>query len=178
MSKPFVQGDGSGLCAMYSIINALSILFPRQVTPDIEEQMVGVLIDAYPGDVADLIKNGCERAEIDGMLHGAHRWTAEQKWPAWIWNSLHPVTGEPTAEFWEAVAVELMHPRTAVIVGFGADTEPQSRYEPHWSCVTRVTASFLFLKDSSDYHRVPRVDTGVRPAPRWAVEDCFILNRQ
>jgi hypothetical protein len=168
----------SGESGLQAITNALSALFPRQVTPEIEEEILDVLLDAFPGDVPDLVKNGCDRIDVDGMLHSIHRWTVENQWPAWVWNSLHPVTGEPTEEFWEAVAVELTCPRTAAVIGFGADTEPKSRYKPHWTCVTRVTANFVFCKGSSLYPRVPRVDTGVRPAKRWAIEHCFILNRQ
>lgn len=178
MKKPFEQGSGSGLCAVYAIINALSLMFPRHVSSEVEEELLAALTDAYPGDVRDLIKEGCERPEMESMLHGISRWTAERKWPDWTWRALHPVQGESTAEFWDAVRAELEAPRTAAVVGFGEDTEKPSRYEPHWTCVTRVMDHFIFLRDSADYKRIPRHDTGVRPAPRWAIEDAFILCRE
>lgn len=174
---PASQGSLDGTCAVYAIINALSIVLPRQVTPTAEEQMLAALVDAYPGDVAALVKDGCERPEVDALLHGVLQWAKRQKWPAWEWRSLHPVVGEPTAEFLDAMRAELETPRSAALVGFGEDTKRGTRYEPHWSCVTRLSDQFIWLKDSSSYRRVPLADVGVRPAPRWAIEDCFILSR-
>lgn len=178
ISKPFEQGTGSGLCAVYAIINALGLMFPRQVTLGVEEELLAALTDAYPGDARDLIKDGCERPEVEAMLHGISRWTQERKWPAWTWRSLHPVHGESTAEFWDAVRAELEAPRTAALVGFGEDTEKKSRYEAHWTCVTRVMDHFIWLRDSAEYKRIARHETGVRPEPRWAIEDTFILSRE
>ena len=66
---------------------------------------------------------------------------------------------------------------TAVIIGLGEDTDPDSRYGGHWTCVERITKRMVYLCDSDVYRRIPRTDTGIRPEPRWAIEDCFILSR-
>ena len=51
------------------------------------------------------------------------------------------------------------------------------RSEPHWTCVERVTPRMLFLRDSDEYTRIPRAETGVRPEDGWEIEDCYILTR-
>jgi hypothetical protein len=175
--RPAKQGDHNGLCAIYAIVNALGVIQPRYMTEEMEEPLIGALIDCYPGDVASLIKDGCERPEMDTLLKGAQEWTDELDWAVWSSHALHPVHGETASEFWDAVAAELSPRRTIAIVGFNEDSESPSRYEPHWTCVERISPFYLFLRDSSDYVRVPRRDTGVRPEPRWAIEDCYIISR-
>ena len=176
LRKPYEQGAGSGLCAAYAIINALSLLFPRLLTSDVEEKLLPVLADAS-GDAGTLLKEGAERPQVSRMLAGVYAWTQEQGWPFWEVRELHPIPGEPSADFWDALAVELEVPRTAAVLGLGKDTE-RSSYEEHYTCVVRVTKSFIFLRDSAKYgSRLPRKDFGIRPEPRWSLEDCWVLTR-
>src|SRR5829696_965115 len=35
----------------------------------------------------------------------------------------------------------------------------------------------LDLRDSDEYTRIPRAETGVRPEDGWEIEDCYILER-
>ena len=176
--KPFLQGLGNGLCSVYAVLNAMAIVFPARMTDAMQEELVGVVSDAFPGDAKSLIRDGAERPEIVSMLNGLARWTQEQDWPHWHYHDLHPIRGEPSEEFWDAVRAELVIPNTAAVVGFGADSRAGTRYEPHWTCVRRVADTFIELRDSTEYKRVPRRDTGVRPEPRWAVEDCFVIARE
>lgn len=178
MLRPAKQGDHNGLCAIYAIVNALGVIQPRYMTEEMEEPLIAALIDCYPDDVGSLIKDGCERSEMDTMLRGAQEWTDKRDWAAWSSHALHPTRNEPRDEFWDAVAAELSPRQAVALVGFGEDNRgPASRYEPHWTCVERISPSYLFLRDSSEYVRVPKRDTGVRPEPGWAVEDCYILSR-
>lgn len=177
MFKPAKQGDHNGLCAIYAIINALAVIQPRHMTEEMEEPLMAALIDSYPGDVADLIKDGCERPEMDALLKGAQEWTEKRDWAAWNSYALHPVQGESRDEFWEAVEAELVLRKSVALVGFNKDNRGPSRYEPHWTCVERISPSYLFLRDSTEYARVPKRDTAVRPEAGWAIEDCYILYR-
>ena len=43
--------------------------------------------------------------------------------------------------------------------------------------VERVTERMLFLRDSDEYTRIPRAETGIRPEDGWEIEDCYILRR-
>ena len=63
------------------------------------------------------------------------------------------------------------------LVGFGDYHKESTFYEPHWTCVERVTPRMLFLRDSDEYTRIPRAETGVRPEDGWEIEDCYILER-
>jgi hypothetical protein len=172
------QGDHNGLCAIYAIVNALGAIQPRYMTEEMEDPVIAALIDCYPGDVADLIKDGCERPEMDVLLKGAQEWTDKREWAVWGTHTLHPVQGESREEFWDAVAAELVQRHSIALLGFGSDNRgPVSRYEPHWTCVERISPSYLFLRDSSEYARVPKRDTAVRPEYGWAIEDCYILSR-
>ena len=62
-------------------------------------------------------------------------------------------------------------------LGFGDYHKESIFYEPHWTCVERVTPHMLFLRDSDEYTRIPRAETGVRPEDGWEIEDCYILER-
>lgn len=177
MRKPFHQGSGDGLCSAYGLINALSLVFPRQITNETEEKMIGAIARAYPGDAADLIANGCERPEVDVMIAGIQSWTQSRGWHEWEAHSLHPEPNERAAEFMDALQVELEVPYAAALVGFGAPNRGGTRYEPHYTCVSRVTDTFLHLKDSDIYKRVPRKDVGLGKRGVWPIEDCWILSR-
>jgi hypothetical protein len=72
----------------------------------------------------------------------------------------------------------LAHGQGAIaLVGFGDYHHESTFYEPHWTCVERVTERMLFLRDSDEYTRIPRAETGIRPEDGWEVEDCYILTR-
>ncbi len=173
----FEQGRFSGLCGAYAIMNALALLFPRKIDDETGEGLFAAVLEAYPGPVRDLVIDGSERPEMEPMLNGALAWTREQGWPAWDWEAAHPAPGETAEAFWTRMHAKLAEGRAAAIVGFGEDDQPDSRYEPHWTCVEEVGPRTIHLKDSSIYRRVLRSETGVRPEPRWAIEDTFALKR-
>jgi hypothetical protein len=175
--RPVKQGSHNGLCAVYAVINALAFIQPRYMTQEMEEPLMGTLLDCYPGDVADFIKSGCERSQMDILLKGVQDWTDSHDWAVWGSHALHPVHGETREDFWDAVAADIAPRQSIALVGFGGDNRGPSRYEPHWTCVERISPSYIFLRDSSDYVRIPKRDTGVRPEYGWAIEDCYILFR-
>ncbi|AWN42737.1 hypothetical protein DK389_22305 [Methylobacterium durans] len=41
----------------------------------------------------------------------------------------------------------------------------------------RITDYEVYLRNSDGFRRIPHADTGIRPEPRWAIEDCYILSR-
>jgi len=173
----FEQGRFSGLCGVYAIINALALLFPRRIDDEIGEGLFAAVLEAYPGAVRDLIIEGCERPEMGPMIDGALAWTRAKGWPAWHYDAAHPVPGETADAFWTRMRAQLVGGRAAVIVGFDEDDRPGSRYEPHWTGVEEVGRRTIYLQDSSIYRRVLRSETGLRPEPRWAIEDAFVLRR-
>ena len=191
----FRQHD-EGLCGLYTIVNALSALFPEHMTHVKGAVLVSRLAEAVPGDMRSIIREGTDRAQMDVMLATARSWTGEQGWPPWECRPMHPTHGEHSHALWEAVGAELerkrprkkrgrsaapaLHPAQDAIalVGFGDYHKESTFYEPHWTCVERVTPRLLFLRDSDEYSRIPRAETGVRPEDGWEIEDCFILERR
>ena len=67
--------NGGSVRSCCSIVNALAVILPDQVTPDTECDLLGVLVDAYPGDVRELIRGQCKRHEVDLML-----WWRRNEW--------------------------------------------------------------------------------------------------
>jgi hypothetical protein len=207
----FRQHD-EGLCGLYTIVNALSVLFPEHMTHVGGAVLVSRLAEAVPGDMRSIIQEGTDRVQMDAMLKAARAWTDEHGWPAWECRPMHPVHGEHSHVLWEAVCAELggnsgrkkKHGRSAAadglmsaidrsavahlpglahgqsaiaLVGFGDYHKESTFYEPHWTCVERVTERLLFLRDSDEYTRIPRAETGIRPEDGWEIEDCYVLKR-
>ena len=194
----FRQQD-EGLCGLYTIVNALSALFPEHMTHLKGAVLVSRLADAVPGDMRSIIAEGTDRAQMNVMLAAARAWSDAEDFPPWDCRAMHPRHGEHSHALWEAVAAALAGPsgkegrkkrgrgsadipghapRPAIaLVGFGDYHKESTYYEPHWTCVERVTERLLFLRDSDEYTRIPRAETGIRPEDGWEIEDCFILSR-
>jgi hypothetical protein len=192
----FRQHD-EGLCGLYTIVNALSALFPERMTHVGGAVLVSRLAEAVPGDLRSIVREGTDRGQMEVMLAAAREWTGEQGWPAWSCRAMHPAHGEHSHPFWEAVcaalapkaakkkrgrsaAAPVLHPPQDAIalVGFGDYHHESTYYEPHWTCVERVAPRTLTLRDSDEYTRIPRAETGIRPEDGWEIEDCFILSRR
>jgi hypothetical protein len=192
----FRQHD-EGLCGLYTIVNALSALFPEHMTHVKGAVLVSRLAEAVPGDMRSVIQEGTDREQMDVMLEAARAWTDEQGWPGWTCRPMHPGHGEHAHKLWDAVCSalhggagkkkrgrrieslpHLPHGQNAIaLIGFGDYHHESTFYEPHWTCVERVTERMLFLRDSDEYTRIPRAETGIRPEDGWEIEDCYILRR-
>lgn len=192
----FRQHD-EGLCGLYTIVNALAALMPEHMTHVKGAVLVSRLAEAVPGDLRSIVQEGTDRAQMEVMLAAARAWTDEQRWPPWSCRPMHPKHGEHSHGLWEAVGAALekqrprkkrgrraagpaaLHPPRAAIalVGFGDYHRESTYYEPHWTCVERVTPRLLFLRDSDEYTRIPRAETGIRPEDGWEIEDCFLIER-
>jgi len=167
-----------GLCGFYTIVNALSLLFPDLVSTTNAAVLVARMAGELPTDINLVIQEGTDRAQMETMLPSARRWTEEQGWPAWDWRGAHPESGDRAQAFWDRLAREVEGRQDiALIVGFGDDDAPNTRYEPHWTCVRLIGPTTLTLRDSTEYGRVRRSETGIRPEHGWEIEDCFVLER-
>jgi hypothetical protein len=172
----FRQHD-EGLCGLYTIVNALSALVPEHMTHVKGAVLVSRLAEAVPGDIAEIVREGTDRLQMQVMLDAARTWTGEQGWPDWTCRTMHPVHGDHSHAFWNGVAAALKDRTAIALVGFGDYHKESTYYEPHWTCVERVAPLTIFLRDSDEYTRIPRAKTGIRPEDGWEIEDCFILER-
>lgn len=174
----YQQMRGSGLCGPASIINAVHVLYPRRLGEEDEGNLLNALLAAVPGDVRDLIADGCDRDVMARMLDAASGWVANQAWPALTWEAAHPKRGVPSGEFLDRLGFKLRLCQCAAIVGFGEDTRESTAYEPHWTCIEAIKPRTIDLRDSCSYGRVPRRDVGIRPEPGWEIQDCYLLRRE
>jgi hypothetical protein len=173
----FKQGALTGLCGPYGIVNAFSLLYPGWLSAAEGSALAHRLANALPRDFRTIMREGTDRAQMELMLAAATDWTGARGWPAWTCEALHPPSGMSGRAFWNGLATRLTRGVTA-IVGFGDHHRPNTRYEPHWTCVERVGRRTIHLLDSDEYEHVRRSATGIRPEPGWEIEDCFLLSRK
>jgi hypothetical protein len=175
-SSAFKQGSLTGLCGPYGVANALSLLFPGRLSPQDAHALAHSVAHSLPCGFRTVQNEGTDRQQMELMLAVAAEWTRNRGWPVWTCRAAHPASGLGAQEFWATLATDLT-PGTAAIVGFGDHDRPDTAYEPHWTCVERITDAASHLRDSDEYDVVLRAATGVRPEPGWEIEDCFLLVR-
>jgi hypothetical protein len=173
----FKQGALTGLCGPYGVANALFLLNPGRLSVAEASALARRLAAALPCGFDLILREGTDRAQMELMLRAAARWSAERAWPAWRYEAMHPTPGAGARRFWNDLAPRLAPRRVAALVGFGEHSGGNGRYEPHWTCVERVGARTIYLRDSDEYQRVPRSATAIKPEAGWEIEDCFLLSR-
>jgi hypothetical protein len=176
-SSAFKQGALTGLCGPYGVANAFSLLYPGLLSPQDASALAHRLASALPCGFRTVMREGTDRGQMEIMLAAAAEWTRERDWPSWSCRALHPNPGQTAQSFWSSLAVRLSR-ATAAIIGFGDHDRPNTRYEPHWTCVERIGERTIHLLDSDEYEQVRRSVTGIRPEPGWEIEDCFLLTRE
>jgi hypothetical protein len=173
----FKQGSLTGLCGPYGVANAFSQLYPGRLSAQDASALAHRLAGALPCGFRTILREGTDRGQMQTMLSAAADWTKEKGWPAWSYVALHPTTPGGTAHsFWSGLAARLTE-GVAAIIGFGDHDRPNTRYEPHWTCVERIGPRTVHLLDSDEYEQVRRSATGIRPEGGWEIEDCFLLRR-
>ncbi|GEP07104.1 hypothetical protein [Methylobacterium oxalidis] len=179
--SPYRQAYGSGECGLCAIVAVVDTVC-HNVDEETAGPLLSALAQALPAETAAelahiLYEQGTDRREIELMLAAAQGWTHARGWCAWTWEAAHPQADETAEHFWDRLSDVLKGPHTAAIVGFGEDTQSNTRYGGHWTCPEHITDHEIYLRDSDVFRRIPRAETGIRPEPRWAIEDCYILSR-
>jgi hypothetical protein len=176
-SSAFKQGALTGLCGPYGVANAFSLLYPGRLSAPDASALAYRLANALPCSFRTVMREGTDRGQMEIMLAAAAEWTREHGWPAWTYRVMHPEPGQTAQSFWSNLAACASR-GAAAIIGFGDHDRPNTRYEPHWTCVERIGERTLHVLDSDEYERVRRSATGIRPEPGWEIEDCFLLVRE
>jgi hypothetical protein len=181
-SDGLAQSYGSGLCGMVAILNALRVLTANQrptehEAGELQFRMACALnFDGHGAALAAaLFRDGTDRSQVKGMLQAACLWSREVGIsPPLAWDARHPHGHNTAKGFWKSLE-GFQRPTHALLVGFG---NGPGRYEPHWTVVESIWPAELDLRDSAGYGRVKIHETGIRPEPGWAIQDCFILTRR
>ena len=176
-SSAFKQGALTGLCGPYGVANAFSLLYPGLMSAADASALAHRLANSLPCGFRSVLREGTDRGQMELMLAAAADWTRERGLPLWSVRPMHPDRGQSAQSFWSGLGARLSR-GAAAIIGFGDHDRPNTRYEPHWTCVERIGARTIHLLDSDEYEQVRRSATGIRPEPGWEIEDCFLLTRE
>lgn len=135
--KPLSQGDEDGLCGLYSMVNALTLLFPMTMTEDAQRRVFKIIaeaVDKWP----DILWDGTTARDIRLMLdaarlglHNTFSW--EQPFAKTAFTSFE--------EFRRELEWRIEGDDCFAIMGI---SKPWS----HWSCAHRLTEHEMIMTDS------------------------------
>jgi hypothetical protein len=139
--SPLYQGDETGLCGLYAVVNSLRLLWPREMT-DRNTTAVFQEVAHALGTWPRVLWAGTYPTDIVIMLKAARRMFAEK--------DMHLTWTKPfktgSINHFEVFETNLRHeldcPGTAAIVGM-------NRPASHWSVLDRFTRHTMVLADSS-----------------------------
>jgi hypothetical protein len=143
--KPVTQGDLDGTCGIYSIINAIDLIWP-----DIrEEERASVfkfacmaIKDRFP----DVLWNGTTRGDVAQMLSLVQKVLRQLSWrQPFLHNVVAPAN---FGEFSESLAALINNDYCFAIVGLEKPWE-------HWSVAHRLTRYQMIMTDSCHLQRIP-----------------------
>jgi hypothetical protein len=74
---PLTQGDEDGFCGLYSITNALTLLFPSVMDDDKRAAVFEVIAKACKSEWPGIIWNGTNVGDMRSMLGAARKYLAD-----------------------------------------------------------------------------------------------------
>lgn len=151
--KPLTQGDEDGLCGLYSIINALTLLFPSAMNEELREAIFQRIATACKGGIA-ILWNGTTVDDVRWMLHSAKNYL-DANHHKFSWEQ--PFKDQKFASF-DYFARELKWriegDDAFAIVGI---SKPWS----HWTCAHRLTEHEMIMTDSCHVKQIPLAKCGL-----------------
>lgn len=164
---PLRQGDQDGLCGIYAIINALTLVIPKQMTKRAQERLFKTLAmacDAWPF----VLWNGTTTDQVKTMLRAAQ---AEHDF---TWGQAFARTKFVTFDDFAAALEDHVSERAVAIISI-------ERPSAHWSVVKDVTPRALLLQDSSGLRTIPIQQCGFKGANtayEFSPRQTFLLDRK
>lgn len=177
-SCPLKEKGLPGLCGPYAIVNALGSILPLPPAQAARRRLAHLIASELSISLPSLKRDGTDRPQLLAMLAAAQSLMSASNFGRWNWMERHPRRGQSGSAFWANLKVDLAEATAVAIIGFGDYHTQSSYYEPHWTCVDRITGAWAQCLDSDVYDRVRTADTGIRPESGWEIEDCFILSAQ
>jgi hypothetical protein len=156
--KPLDQGDLDGFCGMYSIINALTLLFPSHMNGDARASLFEILLKAIPQHKWPFpIINGTTQEDVRHMLHGARNYLSSPKNSATRFDWEQPFRYQKLSrfdEFHRELQWRIAGDDAFGIVGMSKPWE-------HWTCAHRLTEHEMIMTDSCHVKQIPLVKCGL-----------------
>ncbi len=157
--KPLDQGDLDGFCGLYSIINALTLLFPSAMDQKRRDNVFTVLLKAIPQlRWPAVVIDGTTVGDVRQMLHGARNYLwADGKKSATRFDWEQPFREtkiENFEEFSRELGWRIKGDDAFAVVGI---SKPWS----HWTCAQRLTPHEMIMDDSCHVKQIPLGKSGL-----------------
>jgi hypothetical protein len=147
--KPLTQGDEDGFCGLYSICNALNLLFPTMSTDD-TAAVFKVIAWACASMWPDIVWNGTTVTDIRAMLDAART----QLDCSFSWEQPFARAHMEYEDFETALRERIAGDDAFAIVGI---SKPWS----HWTCTHRLTPHEMIMTDSCHVKQIPLAKCGL-----------------
>ena len=149
--KPISQGDEDGFCGLYSIVNALALLFPSIMNEDMRAGVFKVIAQACVSSWPGIVWDGTTVADIRAMLYAAQQFLQlDFRWE-------QPFAHKAVANFGDfarELKWRIEGDDAFAIVGI---SKPWS----HWTCAHRLTAHEMIMTDSCHVKQIPLAKCGL-----------------
>jgi hypothetical protein len=144
--KPLTQGDEDGLCGLYSIINALTLLFPGAMNHERKDEVFKAIAKACKGGI-EILWNGTTEHDIRLMLHAARNTLIDVT--KWNWEQpFARASFKNFREFSRELKWRIEGDDAFAVVGISVPWE-------HWTCAHRLTDHEMIMTDSCHVKQIP-----------------------
>jgi hypothetical protein len=150
MRKPLTQGDEDGFCGLYSVVNALSLLFPHVMDED-KRARVFKRIAISLGNWPDIIWEGTTVDDIRTMLSAARNELGE----TFAWHQ--PFEHRTFSKFWDFKEELRWRLEGNDVFGIVGISKPWS----HWTCAHRLTEHEMIMTDSCHVKEIALAKCGL-----------------
>lgn len=155
--KPLTQGDEDGFCGLYSIVNALTLLFPAAMNQELRDHVFKAIARAckkWP----DIVWDGTTVNDVRNMLHAARNYLGDggkHSPTKFDWEQPFAKTEFKTFdEFARELGWRIKGDDAFAIVGI-------SHPWPHWTCAHRLTPHEMIMTDSCHVKQIPLARCGL-----------------
>src|SRR5271156_1364784 len=152
--KPLIQGDLDGTCGIYSVENALGLLFPHKMNEEARAKLLEVICYACVSKWPGVLFNGTTVADIRAML-GAARKRLNNSFE-WEQPFAH-MRLDGFADFSQELGWRIKGDNAFAIVGI---SKPWS----HWTVTHRLTEHEMIMTDSCHVKQIPLAKCGLAGA--------------
>jgi hypothetical protein len=138
------QGDLDGLCGVYSIINALSVIsdFNQTKRQDLFYSLVNKLNHKY--DLAEIIRYGMDNRKFRVLFRQTQKYcTAKLKKNVTIKPVFSKVKTITLSEYCKQIDTILTSQNTAIIIRMSGAIN-------HWTCIRSISEKCIYLEDSGE----------------------------
>jgi hypothetical protein len=153
MRKPVSQGDLDGFCGLYSIINALTLLFPSSMNSDARDKIFYVIARSLPAiRWPAVLWDGTTAKDVGKMLDAARSAMKHTfQWERPFDKHLKIANFE---EFRHELKIRIEGDDAFAIMGISKPWE-------HWSCAHRVLEHEIKMTDSCHVKQIRLADCGL-----------------